>query len=206
MHEKKLDFTSEIENFWQERPSLLKMNAAGTVPVLVDINSAIISDDTAIVEYLEEVYLDKNFLGSNIAQKTEVRRLISWFDKKFYSEVSEPIFVEKIIKRFKKDHGLGGPNSTLLRGAKTAISYHLEYISWLCDRRNWLGGEEFSLADITAAAHLSMIDYFGDVPWDRHIEAKNWYVRIKSKPTFRNFFTDRVPGFPPSEFYENLDF
>ncbi|CAO5679021.1 MAG: FtsZ-localized protein A [Holosporales bacterium] len=206
MHEKKLDFTNEIENFWQERPSLLKMNAAGTVPVLVDLNGAVISDDTAITEYLEEVYPEKKFLHDSIAQKTEIRRLIGWFDKKFYKEVSEPIFVEKVIKRFKKDHGLGGPNSILLRSAKASISFHLEYISWLCDRRNWLGGEEFSLADIAAAAHLSMVDYFGDVPWDRHVEAKNWYVRIKSRPTFRIFFTDRLPGFPPSETYENLDF
>jgi glutathione S-transferase len=206
MQEKKLDCSYEIENFWGKNAILLKMNAAGTVPILVDINGTIVSDDTAIVEYLEEVYPEKNLIGNNITQKTEVRRMMSWFDKKFYKEVSETLIVEKIVKRFNKDHELGGPNSALLRTSKNAIYFHLEYISWLCNRRNWLAGEDFSIADITAASHLSVIDYFGDVPWDKFPDAKGWYARIKSRPTFRIFFTDRLPGFSPAESYDNLDF
>ncbi len=46
------------------------------------------------------------------------------------------------------------------------LGYHLDYIGYLVERRRWLAGDHFSLADITAAAHLSALDYLGDVPWD----------------------------------------
>ena len=90
--------------------------------------------------------------------------------------------------------------------AKQKINFHLDYISWLIDRRNWLSGEAFSLADITAMAHLSTVDYFGDVPWEKYPLAKQWYVRIKSRPTYRKLLKDKIPGFTPSENYSNLDF
>ena len=204
MNEKKLDFTGEIENFWESRPSLLRMNAAGTVPVLVDINGSIISDDTAIAEYLEEAYSEHSFSGENLTQKAEIRRLTSWFDKKFYNECSGLLFTEKVLKRYKKDGK--GPDSQALRNAKNAINFHFEYISWLVDRRNWLAGENFSIADMSAAAHISTVDYYGDAPFERYQSVKDWYMRIKSRPTFRCFLHDRLPGFLPSEHYANLDF
>jgi glutathione S-transferase len=42
---------------------------------------------------------------------------------------------------------------------------HLGYIDGLLQTRDWLAGRRMSLADFAAAAHLSVIDYFGDVPW-----------------------------------------
>ncbi|CAO4844333.1 MAG: FtsZ-localized protein A [Holosporales bacterium] len=206
MHEKKLDVSFEVENTWDNRPKLLKMNAAGTLPIFVDINGRVISDDTSIVEYLEEVYPQTKFLGADPYQRAEIRRLVSWFDKKFYHEVSYPLFMERILKRFDKNGQYGGPNSSLLRQSKQNILFHLDYISWLADRRNWLGGDFFSLADMAAAAHLSMADYFGDVPFDKYPIAKDWYMRLKSRPTFRSFLSDKLPGITPYENYTLLDF
>jgi len=74
------------------------------------------------------------------------------------------------------------------------------------ERRRWLAGENFSLADITAAAHLSTLDYLGDVPWDNHEPAKEWYARIKSRPSFRPLLADHIPGAPPPKHYADLDF
>ena len=206
MYEKKLDFSYELHKPWDLEEKIVKMNPAGSLPVLVDLNGTIICDDTVIVEYLEEVYPDKNFIGKTVDEKKEVRRLISWFDKKFYYDVSFHLFLEKVVKRFKRDGSFGPPNSNVLRMAKQKINFHLDYISWLIDRRNWLSGEAFSLADITAMAHLSMVDYFGDVPWEKYPLAKQWYVRIKSRPTYRKLLKDKIPGFTPSENYSNLDF
>ena len=63
-----------------------------------------------------------------------------------------------------------------------------------------------SAADITAAAHLSSLDYLGDVPWDAHEPAKEWYARIKSRPSFRQILSDHVPGVAPPKHYPDLDF
>ena len=206
MYEKKLDFTEKIELFWKENTTLLQMNAAGTVPVLIDMNGTIIPDDSVIVEYLEEAFPETPMIGTELSKKVETRRLMFWFDKKFYMEVSYPLFVAKIIHRFSRDSYVHSPNSQTLRTAKKALDYHLHYITWLTERRNWLSGDDFSLSDITAAAHISMVDYFGDIMWERHPHAKAWYVRVKSRPSFRAFLNDKVPGFLPEPHYSELDF
>ncbi|MCE3231046.1 MAG: glutathione S-transferase [Alphaproteobacteria bacterium] len=183
--EKKLDFELEAERTWERRPEFMDLNPAGKVPVLVDLNGTAVVDSMAIAEYLEEAYPEHLLIGTGLAHRAEVRRLAAWFDDKFAQEVSVSLVLEKILKRHFE---------------------HLTYISWLVDRRKWLAGDEFSLADVTAAAHLSVVDYLGDVPWDKHELAKDWYARIKSRPTFRALLSDRLPGIAPSSHYGDLDF
>ena len=74
------------------------------------------------------------------------------------------------------------------------------------ERRRWLAGDHFSVADITAAAHLSALDYLGEVPWEDYDAAKSWYALLKSRPSFRPLLADRVAGFIPSGTYADLDF
>ena len=93
-----------------------------------------------------------------------------------------------------------------LRAAKSNIRYHLAYIGWLIRTRDWLAGDNLTYADLAAAAHLSAADYLGDVPWDEDETAKNWYARIKSRPSFRALLDEALPGLPPSPSYANLDF
>jgi len=200
--EKKLDFDLEFEPFWERRPDYVQLNPAGQVPTFVDLNGSVIADSMAIIEYLEEAYPERPLIMGTPAQKAEIRRLIAWFDDKFAREVSVSLVVEKTIRR----HLRSGPNSTLIRQAKTYIHHHLDYISWLVDRRKWLGGDDCSLADLTAAAHLSCVDYLGDVPWDKHELAKDWYMRLKSRPAFRGLLTDRLLGIQPVSYYAELDF
>ncbi len=57
-----------------------------------------------------------------------------------------------------------------------------------------------------AAAHLSVIDYLGDVPWNEDENAKIWYARVKSRPAFRPLLADTLPGLAPSPSYADLDF
>ncbi len=204
--EKKLDFTLEVEKFWEKRESFIKLDPAGQVPVLIELNGSILSDSGAISEYLEEAYPEWPLIGEGLIQRAEVRRLTAWFDDRFGRDVSKRLLLEKNIKRYLPSDGSNGPDSSAIRQAKSLIHHHLDYISWLVDRRNWLAGDHFSLADVTAAAHLSVIDYFGDAPWQSHLLAKDWYARIKSRPTFRAVLQDRAPGAAPSPHYTNLDF
>jgi glutathione S-transferase len=206
LHEKKLDFALELEQFWEKRAEFQKLNVAGQVPVLIDLNGSVLCDSSAICEYLEDAYPDRPLIGDGLAHRAEVRRLTAWFDGKGAGEFSLPLVFEKVIKRNIASMNTLGPNSPLIRQAKSAINLHLEYISWLVDRRNWLAGDEFSLADLAAAAHLSVVDYLGDVPWDKHENAKSWYARIKSRPSFRALLHDRLPGITPSATYGDLDF
>lgn len=200
---KELEFELRIEKSWERRPEFLALNPAGTVPVLVESDGAVIAGFSAIAEYVDEVYPEPPMIGDGPAARAEVRRLVDWFDRKFGSEVTANLVEEKIMKRFL---GLGQPSSSAIRAGQLNIHHHLDYIGWLCERRNWLAGEAFSLADITAAAHLSAVDYLGDVPWNDHAAARDWYARIKSRPAFRPLLADAIPGCPPPRHYADLDF
>ncbi|WP_010301588.1 glutathione S-transferase family protein [Candidatus Odyssella thessalonicensis] len=202
--EKRLDFDVEQERFWERREEFISLNPAGQVPVFTDLNGTIVADSYAICEYLEEAYPERLLLGQGIAHRAEVRRLAAWFDDKFAREVSLPLIFEKTLRRFMRN--VGPTNSQAIRQAKSMIGYHLDYISWLIDRRRWLAGDELSLADLAAAAHLSVIDYLGDVPWDGYEVAKDWYMRIKSRPSFRPLLQDRLGGLVPAQHYQQLDF
>jgi glutathione S-transferase len=203
LKEKNLDFTMKVEKTWERRPEFLALNPAGEVPVLIEPDGTVLAEAGAIAEFLDEVYRDKLLIGINALDRAEVRRLTQWFDGKLNREVTEPLVGEKMMKRFL---GLGEPNSAAIRAGKANLGYHLDYITFLVERRRWLGGDHFSLADISAAAHLSALDYLGDVPWDAHEPAKEWYARIKSRPSFRPLLADHIPGAPPPKHYADLDF
>ena len=203
LKEKSLDFTLKAEKVWERRPEFLALNPAGEVPVLLEPDGTVLADARAIAEFLDEVYRDKLLLGINPVDRAEVRRLVAWFDVKMNQEVTENLVGEKMMKRFL---GLGQPNSSAIRAGHANLINHLDYIGYLTERRRWLAGENFSLADITAAAHLSTLDYLGDVPWDNHEPAKEWYARIKSRPSFRPLLADHIPGAPPPKHYADLDF
>lgn len=142
-------------------------------------------------------------MGTTAEERSEIRRLQEWFDRKFDEEVTSYLVRERIMKRFLR---LGQPNTQAIKAACQNIKYHLDYVSWLVDRRDWLAGEQMTLADISAAAQLSCVDYLGDVPWDHFPTAKIWYSRVKSRPSFRSILEDYIPGSPPSSNYKNLDF
>ncbi|MBT3238781.1 MAG: glutathione S-transferase family protein [Rhodospirillaceae bacterium] len=203
LHEKKIDFDLKVEKVWERRQDFLALNPAGDVPVLVEAGGTALSGSDVISEFLDEIHPEPPLLGRHPLERAEVRRLIGWFDRKFNAEVTEKLIGEKVMKRFL---GLGAPDSKAIRAGHANIHTHLDYVSYLIERRKWLSGNEMTLADITAAAHFSAIDYLGDVPWDEHPGAKDWYARIKSRPSFRAILGDHIPGVPPSKHYADLDF
>lgn len=201
--EKKLEFDLKIEKVWERRTDFLALNPAGDVPVLVEPDGTVLTDSQVISEYLNEVYDAVDLMGRDPLQRAETRRLVAWFDHKFNAEVTDNLVGEKMMKRFLR---MGEPHGPSIRAGHANIHYHLDYIGFLTERRRWLAGDALSLADITAAAHLSAIDYIGDVPWNDHAAAKDWYVRIKSRPSFKSLLEDSIPGFAPPQHYQNLDF
>lgn len=206
--EKKLPFELELEKVWERREEFLALNPTGEVPVLIESGEEdepplIVADSTSICEYLEETTPQPALIGGDALERAEVRRLTAWFDHKFQREVTVNLVDEKISKRFL---GLGAPSSSAIRAGHTNIAVHLSYIEYLIERRNWLAGENFSMADIAAAAQVSCVDYVGDVPWENFPEAKSWYARVKSRPSLRPILADHIPGIPPPKHYANPDF
>jgi len=205
LKEKELEFELVQEHFWQRREEFFVLNHAGEVPVLVEPDGEVIAGSYVITEYLEEAYRDNNkrYIGTSISERVEIRRIMDWFDSKFNAEVTHNILFEKVFKRLMR---YGEPQSDAIRAGKKNICYHLDYIAYLTRDHHYLCGESMSLADITAAAHLSALDYLGDVPWEHNAKAKEWYALMKSRPSIRILLADRLPTVRPPYYYEDPDF
>jgi glutathione S-transferase len=199
------------ERVWERRAEFLALNPAATTPVLMEDGSPPVPGAAIIAEYIDETrgsaFDQRRLLPQDVDARVEIRRLMQWFNDKFFAEVSGALVMERVYKRYiPVGNGGGAPDMEPLRAAKSNIKYHLAYIGWLVRSRDWIAGDSLTYADLTAAAHLSAVDYLGDVPWDEDETAKAWYARIKSRPSFRALLLETLPGLPPSPNYANLDF
>ncbi|HLL26303.1 MAG TPA: glutathione S-transferase family protein [Xanthobacteraceae bacterium] len=197
------------ENVLARRPEFLELNPAGTTPVLID-GDFTASGAVVIAEFIDEVQgptAANRLMPMDAKKRAEARRLMLWFHEKFFAEVSEMLVREKILKRRLPEAAGGGPpDSAAIHAARSNIRYHLKYIGWLMKARKWLAGDQLTYADLAAAAHLSSADYLGDVPWNEDEAAKNWYARVKSRPSFRPLLAESVVGLPAAPVYADLDF
>jgi glutathione S-transferase len=209
------EYGSEVELIeerpWENRPGFIEINPAGFLPVYIDDNGTQVLGIEAVGEYFEDVLAGPgratSLLGKSPAQRAETRRLVAWFDRRLHRDVTWPIVAEKIERRFaNQDHGSSAVNMNAVRAALKKIRFHLDFIGDLVDRRSWIAGDDLSLADLAAGAHLSCVDYLGDVPWSANEAARTWYQRLKSRPSFRPLLADHVRGMPPPRSYGDLDF
>jgi glutathione S-transferase len=187
------------ERVWERREEFLAMNPAGTTPVLVIEGQPPVPGAALIVEYLDEVYGtglgDSRLLPQTVDQRIEVRRLMHWFNEKFFEEVSGPVTAERYKRHMPLDAGGGAADYAALDAARQNIVYHLSYLDLLLRDRNWLGGAGLTYADLAAAAHLSTTDYLGAIPWSEGGAAKAWYARLQSRPAFQSVLADGWRGF-----------
>lgn len=203
LREKALEY-QEIEEYpWDRRRVFSENQVVSDLPTLIENDGTVLEGCYAIVEYIEQTYRSHSLFGDSFKSKAEVRRISALFNVNFFADVTNNIIFEKVMKKFMDK---SSPDSSSIRKGNSNIKKYFDYINWLANRRNWLAGEDFSLADISAAAHISCLDYMGSIEWESYPEVKNWYVRIKSRPSFREILKDRISNISPPDFYSDLDF
>ena len=195
---------------WAKRSEFLMLNPTGEIPVLVDGDGSVAAGIYAVSEFLEErhaVETGVSLFPGTASERAEVRRLVDWFDHHFYVAVTGNLITEKVYKRFMpQDQGGGVPEMKRVRTSLRNLPGYMQHIDQLAADRRWLAGDQLSQADLCAAAQVSCVDYLGDIPWDNHRNAKSWYARIKSRPSFRPLLSDRIRGLTASSHYADLDF
>ncbi len=203
LYEKSLEYQEMEDCLWNRKYKFNEHHMFSDLPTLVENNDTILEGCYSIVEYFEQSCRSCVLFGNTQKEKREVLRISSLFNTYFFADVTNIIVFEKIIKKYTDKTS---PDSASLRKGSGNIKKYFDYIGWLINRRNWLAGEDFSFADISAAAQISCVDYIGSVEWEHYPEVKDWYVRIKSRPSFRSILKDRVIGINPPNFYSDLDF
>jgi glutathione S-transferase len=202
--EKGIGYDLVRESPWLHRDEFLDLNPAGTTPVMVEEERAtVLIDSQAICEYFEETIEHFPLIAGSPAARAEVRRLTAWFDQTVYADVVAPLLHERMKKRLIHR---APPDAGTLREAMRRANTHMDYTDYLLDHRSWMAGGTMSLADVAAAAHLSVADYLGGIDWEGHKPTKRWYAAIKSRPSFRPLLSERMEVISPPGHYDQPDF
>ncbi len=135
----------DIQNADNRKADFLKINPAGQVPCLQTDNGIVISEVTAIAEYLEELIPDPIFVGATAEERAETRMwmrradlmVISTMGVGFQHGKGAPFFEGRI------------PIYTDVSAPMISIAQH--GLRWFNDQlatRTYLCGDRFTYADI----------------------------------------------------------
>ncbi len=112
------------ERAWERREEFLTLNPAGTTPVLIAEGAPAgagrqpSSPNISTRPTAPECRI-AGCCRRRPAERIEVRRLMAWFNEKFFEEVSDPLVTERIYKRFmSEEQGGGAPATDAIRAAK----------------------------------------------------------------------------------------
>lgn len=204
--EAKVPFTETPVRPWENGCPVVALNPSGMPPVLQIAEagrSLTLCEPAAILGWLEDRSKEPVLMPTDPVDRAENRRLVAWFDRRFTDEVNAVLLHERMEKPLLR---LGPPEARALRAGREALKSHLAMMEGLLTTRDALAGRRIGQADIVAAAHLSVLDYFGEVSWAAYPSVKTWYMKLKSRPSFRPLLTDRFPGVQASAWYQDLDF
>jgi glutathione S-transferase len=202
--EKGIGYELVRESPWERRDEFVDMNPAAQTPVMVDATRGLLLiDSQAICEFFEETVDKAALVNGTAAQRAEVRRLTTWFDTHFFRDVTGPLLHERMEKRLVHR---AAPDAKALRESMKAAVTHLDYTDYLLDHRNWMAGATLSLADLAAAAQISVVDYLGGIDWKGHEQTARWYRGLKSRPSFRPLLSERMEVIGPAPHYADVDF
>lgn len=189
---------------WLREDGFLDLNPAGQTPVMVDAAQGVtLIHSAAICEYFEETSDKSPMISGTAPNRAEIRRLAAWFDEQFFAQVVGPLLHERMEKRLVQR---AAPDASVLRHAMKNANDMLDYCDWLLDHRRWFAGATMSLADLAAAAHISVADYLGGIDWRGHEQTRAWYAGLKSRPSFRPLLSERMEAIVPPAHYDKVDF
>ena len=176
------------------------------MPVLVDLDGSRAVGVWAILDHLESNFPDHPLAPADDAARREALRWLDWAMGPFHEAVTQRIVYEKAAPKYTGAGFSRAPDMNVIRAGREDLKIALAAIGKAAELNGNLAAREITLGDLAVAAHLSALDYFGEVPWSDFPAAAEWYVRMKSRPSFRSILADRVPGQPPVSHYAELDF
>lgn len=177
-----------------------------SMPVFLDMDGTRAEGVWAILDHLEHHYPDRPLAPADDAARLTCLRWVDWAMGPFHEKVTQRIVYEKAAPRYTGAGFSRAPDMNVIRAGREELKAALAAIGAAAESNGNLACREPTLGDLAVAAPLSALDYFGEIPWNDFPAANEWYVRMKSRPSFRSILLDRVPGQPPVSHYTELDF
>ena len=202
LEEHKISYDTQLENYWRPQKDFLKLNPAGHLPVLVNEENFPVVGANACIEYVKDLEVRSKLFADDYKEKAEINRLVHWFDVIFKKEVFEPIIYEKIFSGILDNIT---PNSENIRAALNNLDFHIQYFNYLLNSKNYFIKDDLTYLDFLAAANFSVLDYLGLLNLKGYENIKEWYFKIKSRPSFKTLLKDQIVGLNPHENYKIID-
>lgn len=153
----------------------LKTNPAGQMPALELDDGSVITEITAICEYLDETADGESLIGDTPEERAQTRRWTRWVDLNI---------IEPLTAGFRYSEGLQLFESRMrvipeaAEGLKALAQDKLQWLDAQMANRDYVAGDRFSLADIMLYAFLAFGEQVGQ-PLDRNLKnIAAWYDRV----------------------------
>ena len=202
LEEQKIKYETQLENYWKPQKDFLQLNPAGHLPVIVNEENFPIIGANACIEYIKDLEVKPRLFVDDYREKAEINRLVHWFDVIFKKEVFDPIIYEKVFSGILDDLT---PNSENIRAALNNLDFHIQYFNHLLNSKNYFIKDDLTYLDFLAAANFSVFDYLGVLNFKDYENIKEWYFKIKSRPSFKTLLKDQIVGLNPHENYKIID-
>ena len=184
--EKKIDYTFELENPWDDKSRVPDANPLGKVPVLVLEDDSTLFDSRVIVEFLDSVSPISRLIPSNNREKIEVKRWEALADGVLDAAVAIVMERHRPVKQ---------KSEATIKRQMDKIERGLAVMSRDLDDKPWCTGNAFTLADIACGVALGYLDFrHGSYDW-RVLHAN--LAKLAAKLAERSSFADTVPREPP---------
>ncbi len=215
LYEKGLRFTShllDLQNFEQHRPEYLALNPKGVVPTLVHDGKPI-TESSQIIEYLDENFPEIPLLPPAPEARAQVHEWLNFSDTIAYDAVYVPTWMilsagaMRDLSKPERDALLAriptaerrkrweqvtstGFDQAEIEAAYVKMRTCLERCEATLERFLWLGGDNYSLADI---AIVPFVDRIGNLKPEflassLYPKLNNWYSTMRARPAFAKAF------------------
>lgn len=158
----------------------LKTNPAGQSPALIFDDGSVLTEITAICEYLDETQPGPSLLGQTPEQRAQTRRWTRWADLNIIEPMANGFRYSQGLAMF-KDRMRCLPEAA--DGLKAKAQDGMKFLDAQLAGRKYVAGDQFSLADIM----LYCFQAFGtQVGQPLNPDLKNvarWYGETEARPS-----------------------
>ncbi|MEK7361940.1 MAG: glutathione S-transferase [Pseudomonadota bacterium] len=185
--EKKIEYTFELDNPWDEKSRIPDANPLGKVPVLVLEDDSTLFDSRVIVEFLDSVSPISRLIPSNNREKIEVKR---------WEALADGVLDAAVMVVLERRRPAKQQSQATIKRQTDKIERGLAVMSRDLGDKPWCAGNALTLADIACGVALGYLDF-------RH-DAYDWRVlytnlaKLAAKLAERPSFADTAPSEAPT--------
>ncbi|RDD38045.1 Glutathione S-transferase theta-1 [Trichoplax sp. H2] len=162
----------------QRKEEFLKVNPHGKVPVIKD-GDFCLTESVAIIQYLAEKYsTPDHWYPRDPVRRARVDEFLSWHQTNTRLNAGGLFFNVIVVAKIRNQPR----NEEAIKERKEKLKANLEIIeNHFLKGRNFLGGDEISIADIVGIVEIAQNEYIGvDAGKDRP-NIKAWRERVVAK-------------------------